>query len=210
MVQTTCEPGTGCVVSNDKLIEWWHPDNGMDDCQTGATLPEVICDNCRDVAVSNILAAFMSCVTLLFALFGCVNRMKYISDCPVQKLLGCIADTWGALTLTYALYEFQTKCLWYMPSSFDGYKLEYVPGPGIAMYVFCVVSGYIRAILHWLTPLPGQGVGCSCQLPAMDHAHETFMALNQWQTDTRREWSRTCLCNSLFMTFASANLKSTY
>ncbi len=46
----------------------------------------------------------------------------------MQKLLGCIADTWGALTLSYALYDFQNRCLWNMPKEFGGYYLEYVPG----------------------------------------------------------------------------------
>ena len=147
--------------SHEELIEWWKPDTGMAECDSEAVLPGLFCDSCRDVAVGNIVAAFMSCVTLLFALFGCVNRMKYVSDCPVQKLLGCIADTWGALTLSYAIYDFQDRCLWNMPENVSGYHLEYLRGPGITMYMFCVVSGYVRALLHWLTPLPGQGVGCS-------------------------------------------------
>ena len=37
--------------------------------------------------------------------------MKYVSDCPVQKILGCLTDTWGAISLTYMLIEFQRRCL---------------------------------------------------------------------------------------------------
>ncbi len=78
MVQVRCDPGTGCVQSSEKLIEWWKPEGGMEECHAEARLPELLCESCRQVAVSNIGAAFLSCVTLLFALFGCVNRMKYI------------------------------------------------------------------------------------------------------------------------------------
>lgn len=38
----------------------------------------------------------------------------------------------------------------------QGYHLEYVRGPGMYMYGFCALSAFIRATLHWLTPLPGQ------------------------------------------------------
>lgn len=147
----------------------------------------IFCEHCRDVAVNSISAAFFACATLLFALYGCINRMKFISDCPVQKVLGCITDSWGALSLAYALWEFQTKCLWSLPEHHNGYSLQFVGGPGIYMYSFCMVSGVIRAVLHWLTPLPGQGVGCRMVLPTRDKAKETLEALTKWQKQTRQQ-----------------------
>mmetsp|Transcript_53107 Transcript_53107/g.68113 ORF Transcript_53107/g.68113 Transcript_53107/m.68113 type:complete len:830 (-) Transcript_53107:21-2510(-) len=191
MLQKECVAGTGCFHHDLRVIEWWkrkdlgQSEDGMDLCRSEARL-DVFCDECRDVAVNNITAAFFACVTLLFALFGCINRMKFISDCPVQKLLGCFTDTWGALSLTYALYDFENRCLWNLPDTYHGYKLEYVRGPGIYMYMFCALSGFIRAILHWLTPLPGQGIGCRLRLPARDTAVETLAALNKWQQDTKQ------------------------
>lgn len=30
-------------------------------------------------------------------------------------------------------------------------------GPGLYCYAICCASAIVRAIVHWLTPLPGQG-----------------------------------------------------
>jgi len=136
MVQKRCTPGTGCFEYELDLIEWWKSEDswrgsedGMALCRSAAEL-EVFCERCRDVAVDNISAAFFACATLLFALYGCINRMKYVSDCPVQKLLGCITDSWGAASLTFMLYQFHYECFWFLPTSHKGYELSYVRGPG--------------------------------------------------------------------------------
>ena len=55
------------------------------------------------------------------------------------------------------------------------------------MYAFCMVAGYVRAVLHWLTPLPNQGIGCRMALPTRDRAKETLAALNKWQSATRQQ-----------------------
>jgi len=38
-------------------------------------------------------------------------------------------------------------------------------GPGYLCYVVCLLAAFMRAIFHWLTPIPGGGSGCTPQLP---------------------------------------------
>ena len=47
---------------------------------------------------------------MIFAMIGAMNRMKFSSDCPQQKILGCVTDTMGAVTLAIALLEFEGGC----------------------------------------------------------------------------------------------------
>ena len=56
------------------------------------------------------LGAFLSCASLIFALLGTMNRMRYSADAPVQKLLGCVTDTWGAGSLMFSLVGFGQTC----------------------------------------------------------------------------------------------------
>jgi hypothetical protein len=116
------------------------------------------------------LGAFMSCATLIFALLGSINRYKIKSDAPQQKVLGCLTDTWGALSLLLSVLAFDTACYYtgeggqHMAN--DEIRLAYYHGPGIMCYIICIATGFIRAICHWLTPLPGLGVGaCKFALP---------------------------------------------
>jgi hypothetical protein len=52
------------------------------------------------------VGAFLSCFTLVFALLGCINRMRFSSDANVQKTMGMFTDLWGAVSLLYTLFNF--------------------------------------------------------------------------------------------------------
>jgi len=112
------------------LVRRWKSEDilkgasGMQLCLDKSVLG-VFCGTCRSVAVENVSIAFLACISLLFALYGCINRMKYVSDCPVQKLIGCISNVWGAFLISMAVFKFQTNCYWEMPEFLQGYRLEY-------------------------------------------------------------------------------------
>jgi len=193
MVKKVCVPGTGCFDYELELVEWWkstemgQSEDGVELCEASlAHDVGVFCGNCRNVAVNNIPAAFFSCATLCFALYGCINRMKFISDCPVQKILGCITDTWGTISLASMLIEFNVNCVWTLPAHTQGYTLEYIRGPGFYMYTFCMLSALVRAVLHWLTPLPSQGVGCRMAIPSKDETVTALAALRKWEESARK------------------------
>ena len=133
-------------------------------------LQDEVLDECRASMEGIQIGALLGCVTLIFGLVGTINRMRFASDANVQKGLGLITDTWGALALGYTLLNFSSQCYWDLPPSYrDGatkYDLEYAFGPGFYCYVFCAGSGLIRAAAHWLTPTPGNGSGvCKAGLP---------------------------------------------
>lgn len=54
--------------------------------------------------------ALSSCVPMIFAMIGAMNRMRFSSDAPQQKILGCVTDTFGAISLGAALLTFETAC----------------------------------------------------------------------------------------------------
>jgi hypothetical protein len=47
---------------------------------------------CRETLSGTAFGAFTTCVTLIFALIGTINRMKFSSDANIQKALGMITD----------------------------------------------------------------------------------------------------------------------
>ncbi|KAH8082524.1 endonuclease [Aureococcus anophagefferens] len=128
---------------------------------------EALLESRADSAAGNQIGALLSCVTLIFALLGTINRMKFSSDANVQKALGLVTDTWGALTLSYTLFNFHANCFDDLPSRFQRLDLDYEWGPGWICYLFCALSDIIRAAAHWVTPTPGNGsVVCTLSLPA--------------------------------------------
>ena len=137
-------------------------------CEEDSDLKE-----CSDMLADPLtiqLGAFMSCATLIFALMGTINRYKRVSDMPQQKLLGCLTDSWGALSLLLSVLAFDTAC-YYTGAGGNhlarhNILLTYHHGPGVICYIICVATGFIRAICHWLTPLPDMGAGaCTFALP---------------------------------------------
>jgi hypothetical protein len=51
---------------------------------------EVNLQSCRDEAYGEWFGAFTTCFTLIFALIGTMNRMRFSADAPVQKALGMV------------------------------------------------------------------------------------------------------------------------
>ena len=133
-------------------------------------LQDDVLDGCRASMEGIQIGALLGCVTLVFGLVGTINRMRFSADANVQKGLGLVTDTWGALALSYAVLQFVHECYWVLPREHrDGpvkYDLDYALGPAFFCYVFCALSGIVRAVAHWLTPTPGNGSGtCIVGLP---------------------------------------------
>lgn len=132
-------------------IEW-----SSDQCKSSSVVG-LACDACSSAAISLWLTSVASVVGLVLALLGAQTRMRVASDIPIQKLLGAIADTCGALSLIFTLLLFHTNCVYPLHNAFNVAHLNPVfwSGPGVYAYSICAVSGGIRAVVHWLTPLPG-------------------------------------------------------
>ena len=144
---------------------------------------EALLKSCADSAQASALGALLSCVTLIFALVGTMNRMRFSSDANVQKALGLITDTWGAFCLCFTLFNFYFDCYADLPSSVEDFRISKRWGPAWYCYLFCALSGIIRAWAHWVTPVPDHGVGCcTFRLP---HA---IMALLDVDGDGKLTW----------------------
>ncbi len=68
----------------------------------------------------------------------------------------------GVITLSITLLQFETECFKNLHNAIDNKDFQVWTGPGMYCYSFCVCSAAVRAIIHWLTPLPGAGQECSC------------------------------------------------
>ncbi|GMI14989.1 hypothetical protein TrVE_jg10970 [Triparma verrucosa] len=129
---------------------------------------------CAYSCAATIFTALSSCGPMIFAMIGALNRMNKHSDAPQQKMLGCITDTIGAVTLCLALLSFERGCFDDMGR--ENVDFEYVKndvsvpehfdriwwGRGSAYWVFwifCFSGACLRALVHWLTPCPGLGIG---------------------------------------------------
>ena len=160
------------------LIVGTLPGNKREDPMRQALLK-----SCADSAQASALGALLSCVTLIFALIGTMNRMRFSSDANVQKALGLITDTWGAFCLCFTLFNFYFDCYADLPSSVEDFQIRKRWGPAWYCYLFCALSGIIRAWAHWVTPTPDHGVGCcTFRLP---HA---IMALLDVDGDGKLTW----------------------
>ena len=106
---------------------------------------------------------------MIFAMIGAIHRMRFIADAPQQKLLGCITDSIGTITLALSLMSLEKDCFrkleesnWEDPlnPSIVYPRMYFLRGGGYLIYwCFCFSGCLVRAIIHWLTPLPGMGVG---------------------------------------------------
>ena len=79
---------------------------------------------CEEVAVGFQLNAVITCATLAFAAIGQGNRMRFSADCPVQKALGMLTDTLGAVTLTGTMVSFGTACYRDVPRAWEDVRAE--------------------------------------------------------------------------------------
>jgi hypothetical protein len=123
--------------------------------------------DCRKMAASTAFGAFTTCATLLFALIGTVNRMKFSSDANIQKALGMITDLFCAfIPQLITMRDFYRRCYAEIDLNYKGeVDAEVYLGPGYWCYIICLFGACMRALFHWLTPLPNQGNGCKPQLP---------------------------------------------
>ena len=67
---------SGC----DRTIVWWVDAQ----CAHGETsyfsFPCAAMETCQDAAINNQVGAYMTCVTLIFAIIGCLTRMRRVAD----------------------------------------------------------------------------------------------------------------------------------
>ena len=113
--------------------------------------------------MNNIFGAFMTCCTLIFALIGCLTRMRKVADTNFQKMIGCIPDTIGVATQFQSLALFAGGCYSSMPNrGKEGQRINYIVGLGYWAYVFCLLVAALRVFCHYMTPVPGGGTGCQC------------------------------------------------
>lgn len=118
---------------------------------------------CKEQAVKNQFGVIVTCVTMIFALVGCLTRMRKVADTNFQKLIGCLPDTLGVITLTITLVDFYDGCYAAFPSQIgDGMDLTIWVGPGYSGFVCCLVVTFLRVTCHYLTPTPGKGVEGMC------------------------------------------------
>ncbi|GMI16385.1 hypothetical protein TrLO_g12930 [Triparma laevis f. longispina] len=140
--------------------------------------------SCAQGTKDFFFTALSSCVPMIFAMIGAMNRMRFKSDAPQQKILGCVTDTFGAASLAAALLTFEHACFSSMsrdqfiePVGLQDVAFNWVLGPGYGIYwVFCFSGGIVRAAIHWLTPLPGMGVGAfTFKLPTQGFGASAMM-----------------------------------
>ncbi|GMI30264.1 hypothetical protein TeGR_g11749 [Tetraparma gracilis] len=136
---------------------------------------------CRQTCLGAWGGLTLSCITMCFAMIGSTNRMRFAADSPQQKILGCFPETLGAVTLFLSLIDMDARCLTPLVRKYSGDyqdfgtgmeydKMNWLRGGGFwAYWAFCFSGCCIRALIHWLTPLPGMGVGAfTFRLPEMD------------------------------------------
>ena len=117
---------------------------------------------CKAEVLGMQMGAFSTTATIVFALNGCLTRIRRVADTNFQKLLGCLPDMWGALSLCLALIQFSLGCYIHMPRTVNGLQVNYYIGPAFGSYSFVLVGGILRCILHWLTPVPRRGCANYC------------------------------------------------
>lgn len=122
-------------------------------------------DGCRAAAAGTAFGAYTTCATLLFALMGTMNRMRFSADANIQKALGMITDMCGFISLLLTLIEFGGRCIRDIPTDYGGYTAVVEVGPGYLCYYICLFGALMRAVFHWLTPVPHRGSGCTPKLP---------------------------------------------
>jgi len=119
--------------------------------------------SCRAAATDSQFGAFLTAATLIFAMVGCLTRIRKVADTNFQKVVGCIPDTIGVLTQIQALYLFASGCYTVFPNeNEDGNSIHLTIGFGYWAYVVCWICAIIRVTMHYLTPVPGGGAGCHC------------------------------------------------
>ena len=174
-----CSVGIGNTINCEKEVLHYHENTGYPNLFLRDGIRE-----CRDTTFVSSFNVFTTCVTLGFALIGCMNRMKYRSDANIQKALGMITDFCGVLGLSSQLSKLLEVCYFDVMDN-DRFnaemEVEVQMGPGYWCLVVCFFAATLRCLVHWLTPLPvhgysGEGSGCFPRIPenllmVMHHHH---------------------------------------
>jgi hypothetical protein len=146
--------------------------------------------SCEEACSAATLTAVTSWVPMIFAMIGALNRMRPASDAPQQKILGCLTDSWGALSLALSLYSFKSGChetlerhdVVLKESEDFEHEFERVywwRGGGYWVFWLCFTAGVVRAVLHWLTPCPGCGAGVlTWRLPELNEDNPSYRRVN--------------------------------
>lgn len=135
-------------------IKWDSPE-----CYEGVAAEA--CGICHASAVGMWFTAFINFVSLFLAWLGAQTRMRKCADVPAQKIIGIWSDTFGVVSLAFALLHFRYSCLNPLKIAYNapnsGVSTHFWSGPGFICYAVCCLSGIVRSVAHWLTPVPGQG-----------------------------------------------------
>lgn len=132
-------------------------------------------------------SAFVTCATLVFALMGCLTRIRWRQDTNFQKLIGCLPDTLSAVTGSLGLYGFVTDCYSHMGGgqTYGGRDVHFRLGVGYKAFWCCWAAQVGRAILHWVVPVPGGGGGV-CNLDEPAHVKQLIAAHGLGETGSYR------------------------
>jgi hypothetical protein len=113
---------------------------------------------CQEQALANQFGTFITCATLIFALIGCLTRIRKRADTNLQKIIGTLPDLIGIMTLGGALIAFSARCTTAMVADEIEVGTGYAPGPGFLAYCVCWVSAVVRFSMHAIMPVPNAGV----------------------------------------------------
>jgi len=113
---------------------------------------------CAEQAIANQFGAFVTCVTLIFALIGCLTRIRKRADTNFQKIIGTFPDLIGIMTLGVALLTFGAKCTNSMITDANEVGTGYKSGAGYLAYSFCWVAAVVRFSMHAMMPVPHAGL----------------------------------------------------
>ena len=119
---------------------WWSSFDCAEAELHGFGCAEV--QKCRDVAYSNQFGAFTTCAGLLFALMGCLSRIRKRADSNFQKIISCVPDTYGFVCLAITLSAFYVDCYDHLPGEIEGMRMHYFPGPSYIAYVHSLLQLY--------------------------------------------------------------------
>jgi len=140
---------------------------------------------CSEQALANRSGAFITCATLLFALIGCLTRIRKKADSNFQKIIGTFPDLIGIFTLGGTLIAFSARCTSTMLADANEVGTAYSAGdprrvtaargvlgahlacsrrpragagPGFIGYCFCWGAAVVRFSMHAIMPVPHAGL----------------------------------------------------
>jgi len=119
---------------------------------------------CAAQTRGNRFGAFVTCATLIFAMIGCLTRIRRRADSNFQKIVGTFPDLLGIITLSASLVAFSAQCTSKMPAGESDPSMGFgqEAGAGYNAYCFCLFAAVVRVSIHIVMPVPGAGVSAPC------------------------------------------------